>query len=74
MPAPGMTAGNTLCRQPAAFEYPVFFDRFEGILRTGGGKPAFGTKNGRYNDLVKPDQDHERKAKYAANDFHQYVV
>gem|GEM_PF-2123716 len=65
--APGMAAQNPFDGQPATLERPVLQDGFLAILRTGGRVPAIGPEKGRNEQLVKPDEQHEKPLQRSFN-------
>lgn len=57
--APGVAFGQTAQGEPQPLEGAVFAQRFEGVLRAGGGKAARGRRERRDTELVEahqPDQ------------------
>lgn len=52
----GPAAADTFKRKPSAFEYSVFLQRINRIVRTGGRKSALGADHRRNDVLVNFDQ------------------
>jgi hypothetical protein len=65
-----MATADPFQRQPESFEQAIFFESFEGIMRTGRSIPALGPDQWRDPPLVDPDQGDERKAKYFEDWLH----
>jgi hypothetical protein len=60
-----MTTGDPAKAQPEAFEQSMFFQRFDGILRTAGSKPATGADHRGDHPLINFDQRYQRQTQNA---------
>jgi len=63
-----MASGQAAHGEPQSLQGAVFAQRFEGILRAGGGEAARRGREGRDAELVEPHQHDQRKGAHPLKD------
>ena len=67
---PGMTAADAFDREPEAFEYTMFAQCFDRIMRTGGCVTTLWSNPWRNHPLIYFDQQNKGKSQYTKYRFH----